>query len=60
MRPHTTYGAKSGQFRRYGKHSLRGKDYNLLEIIELKNVRNEEWLEFESVGAEGKYIVSIV
>jgi hypothetical protein len=52
-------GLKKGQFKRYGKYEFGGQCYRLSAREDLKNVRNEEWLEFESVGEDGKYIVSI-
>ena len=56
-------GVQRGQFRRYGMETILGKYYSL-SIQDLKSVRNEEWLEYESVdecySSDGKYIVSIV
>jgi hypothetical protein len=53
-------GAKRGQFRRYGRVILSGKNNNLRHLSDLQNAQNEEQLEFESVGEDGKYIVTIV
>jgi hypothetical protein len=48
-----------GQFRRYGTEIIRERDYNL-SVQDVKSVRNEDWLEYERVSENGKYIVSIV
>jgi hypothetical protein len=53
-------GVKKGQFRRYGIYGFLGEEFKLLSLDDLKNVQNEEWLEYESVGEDGKCIVSIV
>jgi len=52
--------SKNGEFRRYGRYQFYGQTYDLSVRSDLKNVHNEEWLEYESVGEDGKYIVSIV
>jgi hypothetical protein len=53
-------GLKKGEFKRYGKYEFGGQIYKLFARNDLKNVRNEEWLEYKRVGEDGKYIVSII
>jgi hypothetical protein len=53
-------GARKGEFRRYGVLSVYPEGYNLSALDDLKSVQNKEWLEYESVGKDGKYIVSII
>jgi len=37
-----------------------GEHYELLQRSDLKTVCNEEWLEYESLGEDGKYIVTLI
>jgi hypothetical protein len=53
-------GLKKGEFRRFGVYNFWSHDHRISSLNDIKNARNEEWLEYESVGEEGKYIVSII
>jgi hypothetical protein len=53
-------GLRKGEFRRFGVYSFWSQDYKISSLNDIKNARNEEWLEYESEGEDGKYIVSII
>jgi hypothetical protein len=51
---------EKGLFRRYGTYTFAANYHKLSSMDDLKCVHHENWLEYESISKDGKYVVSIV
>ena len=44
----------------FGVYKFWSHDYKILSLHDIRNAPNEQWLEYESSGKDGKYIVRII